>query len=159
MNLQQTRQLLQNSQSRFISLFEQSPQSMVLFSPSGYIRGANQAFEELFNLAADDLIAVNFNLIEHDTIMGSGIFEHIFIGFTRKFVELPQTVIFSGKTVRIVDNDDLWLRCCLYPVRDDQGEVIEVVMMHRDVSSQFPPSLLNFNRELENRVAERTRKL
>lgn len=159
MNQQQTHQLLQTSQSRFISLFEQSPQSMVLFSPSGYIRAANQAFEEMFNLAADDLIAENFNLIEHDTVMESGIFEHIFIGFTQKFIELPQAVVFRDNTVCIKGNEDSWLRCCLYPVRDDQGEVMEVVMMHRDVSTQFPPALFNFNRELENQVAERTRKL
>ncbi len=161
MNLQQTHQILKNSQSRFLALFEQSPLSMILFSPSGYIRVANQAFEDLFDIAAEDLIASNFNIIDHEKILKSEIFEHLAMGFSEGFIELPQTIFFSHGRVSIVDNDDSWLRCFIYPLKDDLGDVIEVVMMHKDISEQIygKNSLLKFNSELESLVEKRTTRL
>ncbi len=150
MNLQQTHQSLKNSQSRFLALFEQCPLSMLLFSPTGYIRFANQAFENFFNIEVQDLIASNFNIIEHEIILSSPVFEHVIKGFTQKIVELPQTIFFFDRSIKIVNKKDSWLRCFIYPVKDDSGNVIEVVMMHKDISG---------NRELENRVQKRTTRL
>lgn len=161
MNLAQTHQSLKNSQSRFLALFEQSPLSMLLFSPQGYIRVANQAFETLFSVGVHDLIASNFNMMEHEKVKSSEIFEYIIKGFTHHFVELPKTPFFSSGDLTIVNHEDCFLRCFIYPIKDELGNIIEVVMMHKDMSEQIraKDSLIRFNQRLENLVEKRTKRL
>ncbi len=153
--------ILKESQSRFLAIFEQSPISMILFSPQGYVRGANQAFEQFFGLEPEELITSNFNILGHESIQDPTLFITINKGFQDRFVELGQTILFTHDGIRVVSRERAWLSCSIHPIKDSLGEIIEVVMMHQDISGQKETenSLLMLNHELETVLKKRTAKL
>lgn len=147
--------------SRFFGLFQNSPMSMLLFSPEGYVRAANLAFTSIFQTSAENLIAANFNLLGHGKILSSGMAETVKEGFCRHLVELPETILFSGGTLVLADQLSSGLKSCIYPVRDEDGEVLEVVLVHLDAygGASAAQLLSGINLELENRVKKRTERL
>jgi len=89
---------------------------------------------------------------------------------TQQSVENPvDTVIKSGKTVGLsnhtvlISNDGTKydIADSAAPIHDDEGEIIGVVLVFRDVTDEYKKKeeLLALNSELENRVQERTQKL
>ena len=145
-------------QSRFFGLFENSPVSMLLFSPEGYVRAANTSFKKMFYTSAEDLMAANFNLLGHGKILASGMAETIFNGFHHYLVELPQTILFAGESVILVDKIASGLKSCIYPVKDERGDVLEVVLVHLDAygGPSAAQLLSGINLELESRIRKRT---
>ena len=143
--------------SRFFGLFEHSPVSMLLFSPEGYVRAANPAFKKRFYTSAEDLMAAHFNLLGHGKILASGMAETIFDGFHHHLVELPQTLLFAGESVILVDKVESGLKSCIYPVKDERGDVLEVVLVHLEVygGPSAAQLLSGINLELENRAKKR----
>ena len=147
--------------SRFFGLFENSPVSMLLFSPEGYVRAANLAFKTIFQTSAENLIAANFNLLGHGKILASGMADIIKEGFRLHLVELPETILFSGESLVLADRLSSGLKSCIYPVKDEDGDVLEVVMVHLDAygGASAAQLLSGINLELENRVRKRTERL
>lgn len=64
-NRKNTEQTLRQSEERFKLLFEFAPSGMLILSPDGYIRHVNQAFRQMLDFDADQLLDMPLHSLVH----------------------------------------------------------------------------------------------
>lgn len=134
---------LRESESRFRALMEQSPTAMAIFSANGTLQTLNRAWHEAAGLGAEvlDSLLGKLNLLSiaepqlhgfgvqvRSAFLGepSALPEHEFdLDGVLAWLGLPA----SGRGAR-------WLKCEFYPLKDDHGSVLSVVLSVKDVTSQ-----------------------
>ena len=145
----------QASEQRWRLLFEQSPLSVQIFAPDGQTKLFNDAWRRLFRLTDEQGLA--FNPLKAPDLIESGAVEHIRKAFDGEVVQVPP-VPFPVAT----DPPEIrWIGGLLYPLKNEAGEVLEVVVIHHDITEMkhAEQAMLELNQTLEHRVAERTDEL
>lgn len=122
---------LKISETRFRTIFEQSPLSMQILSPDGYTLQVNRAWENLFGLTLSDL--TGYSLLEDQQLVDRGILPQIQKALQGEAVAFPLVYYDAKQTFR--EGRDSWTQSFMYPVRDDDGNLREVVLMHQDVTA------------------------
>lgn len=143
------------NEQRWKLLFEQSPLSIQIFSPDGQTLLFNNAWRDLFRLSDEQGRA--FNVLEAPDLKASGAVELIRRAFEGEPVKVPP-VPFS---VSSDPPQTRWIGGVLYPVKDADNRVMEVVVIHHDITEmkRAEEAMLEINQTLERRVAERTTEL
>nr|MBA3241567.1 PAS domain S-box protein [Acidobacteriota bacterium] len=146
---------LRVSESRFRTLVEQSPVSTQIFSPDGRTLRVNRAWEELFGVRLEQL--AGYNILEDQQLEEKGIIEHIRRGFAGEAVAVPAVLYDPEETIPGLSrykDAKRWLRAVIYPVRDEEGRVREIVLMHEDITerTRAEESLKLHSLVLENMV-------
>jgi hypothetical protein len=118
------------SEQRWKLLFEQSPLSVQMFSPDGQTKRFNQAWKNLFLL--NDEQGYAFNVLNAPDLVASGAVNHIRKGFEGEVVQVPP-VPFSVNTD---PPETRWIGGLLYPLKNEAGEITEVVVIHHDKDSR-----------------------
>ncbi|MGN6812777.1 MAG: GAF domain-containing protein [Thermomicrobiales bacterium] len=138
---------------RFRTLFEQSPVSTQVFAPDGTPLLVNRAWERLWNTTLDQIAGYN---IRRDTQLAvRGLLPAVERGFAGEPTTLPPIQYAPGAAVAGLDAIPYrWVRAVIFPVKDESGQVREVVVQHEDITAQQEAY-----QHLEERVAERTREL
>ena len=142
-------------EQRWRLLFEQSPLSIQIFDPTGRTIKFNNAWRELFRLTDEQGLA--FNVLEAPDLIASGavnLIRRAFEGEPVKVPPVPFTVSSDPPQIR-------WIGGVLYPVKDAQGKLMEVVVIHHDITEmkRAEEAMLEINHTLEARVKERTGEL
>jgi PAS domain S-box-containing protein len=125
---------LRRSESRFRALFEQFPLSIQIFSPEGRALQGNHAWEALFGLTQEAVR--DFNPRTDPQLQE--VRDLIERGFGGEAVQLPATLFDPGA---VSETDDLepgggkWIQAFMCPVRDDEGVIREVIIVHQDVTA------------------------
>ncbi|HEX8362702.1 MAG TPA: PAS domain S-box protein [Longimicrobium sp.] len=129
---------------RFRAMYQQFPMSVQIFSPDGRTLEVNDACEELFGPRAT-------RSPNHDPAL-AGLLRDAYAG---EAVELPPALVDTR------DQAARWIQASARPVRGDDGEIREVILVHQDVTDlkSAQAALQRTNEELEARVAERTLEL
>jgi len=143
------------SERRWKLLFEQSPLSVQIFEPDGQTKLFNDAWRRLFRLSDEEGLA--FNPLKAPDLIESGAVGHIRKAFEGEVVQVPP-VPFPVAT----DPPEIrWIGGLLYPLKNKAGEILEVVVIHRDITEmkQAEQAMLELNQTLEHRVVERTDEL
>lgn len=143
------------SEQRWQLLFEQSPLSVQIFAPDGRTKRFNNAWRRLFRLS--DAEGLAFNVLEAPDLVASGAVEHIRKAFAGAVVEVPPvpfSVAGDPPEVR-------WIGGLLYPLKNEAGEILEVVVIHHDITEtrRAEEAMRALNQTLEQRVADRTKEL
>lgn len=143
------------SEQRWRLLFEQSPLSIQIFSPDGQTQKFNRAWSELFRLS--DEMGYAFNVLEAPDLVASGAVNLIRKAFEGDPVRVPPVPY----PVNTDPPETRWIGGVLYPVKDKNGDVMEVVVIHHDVTEvkRAEEAMLAINQTLEGKVTERTREL
>lgn len=143
------------SEQRWKLLFEQSPLSVQIFSPDGQTKRFNQAWKNLFRL--NDEQGHAFNVITDPDLNASGAVNHIRKAFEGQVVHVPPVPY----PIPGDPPETRWIGGVLYPVKNADGQIIEVVTVHNDIteSKRAAEALMEINQLLEQRVAERTTEL
>ena len=134
---EQTAAELRVSEARFRTLVEQSPMSTQIFSPEGLTLRVNRAWEELFGVRLEQLAGCN--ILEDQQLEEKGIIEQIRRGFAGESVAVPAILYDPEETVPGLSRHKdprRWLRSVIYPVRDEEGRVREIVLMHEDITER-----------------------
>lgn len=126
---------LRQSERRFRTLVEQSPLSTQIYAPDGSTLFVNHAWEKLWDTALDQI--GDYNVLRDAQLAEHGLLPAIERGFTGEPTVLPpipyeptrSAATFGGVQQR-------WVRAVMYPVKDDAGQVREVVFQHEDVTAQ-----------------------
>jgi PAS domain S-box-containing protein len=125
---------LARSETRFRALFEQFPLSIQIFSPEGRHLQGNRAWEELFGLPPE--VVRDFNpLVDPQLEEVRDLVER---GFGGEAVQLPPTffdpaaVAAPGEAA--APRAPMWVQAFLCPVRDGEGAIREVIIVHQDVT-------------------------
>lgn len=132
---QETRQKLQASESRFRSMVEQSPFSIQVVAADGRTLQVNPAWEKLWGMNMQ--AAANYNLRQDSQLVEKGVMPFVERGFAGEHTEIPP-IIYNP-----ADNPQLrgpvrnrWVRAHIYPIKDDRGALLEVILMHEDVTEK-----------------------
>ena len=132
---QRTEQALRSSEKRFRALVEQSPFGIQVLSPDGRTLMVNQAWEAMTGATLDALR--DYNLLHDEQLVRKGIMPAIEKAFAGEAVQIPPIAYNSAETPQVkVPETTFCTRAHLYPIKDDDGQIREVILMHEDVSEQ-----------------------
>lgn len=131
---------LAKSENRWRLLVSQSPFSTVIYSPDGRVLTYNQAAIDLWGLSDDDLefMKTTYNILQDDQLEASGTLPYIRRAFAGQATVAPpseyefQRMAVDGSFV----TDKRWITAHCYPVKDDMGQVYEIVLVHEDITER-----------------------
>ncbi len=131
---------LRVSEARLRLLVEQSPVGIVLYRPDGSVRYANPAARKMHRLSeeAQQYLLANYNVLEDAQLDAKGLLRYIKRAFEGKPVTLP-TVKYDPKDSAITQSlweQTIWLDSFVYPVKDEDGRLQEVVVVHNDITER-----------------------
>ncbi|WPU65714.1 PAS domain-containing sensor histidine kinase [Peredibacter starrii] len=129
---------LARSEKRFRAIFEQSPLSIQLLAKSGHTILVNPAYRQLWGVSEEfvqNYILKDFNLLKDKLLEESGQLETIKRAFKGETVGVPE-FLYDPAKVGVYDARARWAKGILYPLKNDQDEVQEVVVIHQDVTEQ-----------------------
>jgi len=131
---------LRESETRFQTFFEQSPFSTQIFRPDGSVIMLNSAFGKLWNAnpAESQYVVENYNILQDEQLEKTGLMPFIKQGFTDRFAEIPAIEYNPQKTDMVKDTHltTQWVLGHIWPIKDEQGRVQQVVLMHQDITAR-----------------------
>ena len=120
------------SEFRFQRLVEQSPLSTQIFWPDGRVRQVNRAWERLWGVTLAEL--PGYNILHDEQLARVGIMPQIRRAFAGEAAAIepipyvPDRGQYAGQA--------RWCGAYVYPVKDDAGNVEEVVLVHDDITER-----------------------
>lgn len=136
---------LWESEERFRTMVEQSPLSIQIMSPDGLTISINKAWENLWGISLDDL--KGYNILEDQQLEELGIMSYIKKGFSGQSAFIPAAGYDPGESIG--KGDKRWVQAHIYPVKDENGKIRNVVLMHEDITKR-----INAEAEIKKRVKE-----
>ncbi|KAA3664122.1 MAG: PAS domain-containing sensor histidine kinase [Chloroflexi bacterium] len=159
--LEESRQAeLTKNEKRYRKLISQSPFSTVVYSPDGRPLFYNKSAIELWDVSEQDVAFIkdHYNILQDQQLEEKGVLAFVRKGFSgQEAVAPPSQYIFErvGENGRIV-TDERWIVAHCYPILDDDQQILEVVLIHEDITERLESAekLEQRNRELTllNRV-------
>ncbi|MGO4478647.1 PAS domain S-box protein [Massilia sp. 2TAF26] len=128
-----------SQEQRFQALFQQAPVSIQILAPDGRTLGVNKAWETLFQIHEGSPLKELFlsgalNVLTDPQLVASGVTGYLRRALAGESVEIPpirfDTALLGGVAhVR-------WIRARAHPIIDERGTVVEVMLMHEDITEQ-----------------------
>ncbi|HUR41042.1 MAG TPA: PAS domain-containing protein [Verrucomicrobiae bacterium] len=121
---------------RYESLFEQAPFSMQRLDPTGRTLRVNAAWKRLWNIDGPGLEFVlgEYNILEDPQLEKKGIAAYLRRAFAGETVEMP-TIAYDPAELGIPGRI-CWVSAHAHPIRDSQGRIVEVMLIHQDVTER-----------------------
>jgi diguanylate cyclase (GGDEF)-like protein/PAS domain S-box-containing protein len=128
-----TQYRLRSSERRFRSLVEQSPFSIQVLAPDGHTRLVNPAWEELWGMKLEQI--ANYNILHDRQLFDKGVMSHIERGFAGEATEIsPIKYDPADNPVVSGPSRDCWVQSHIYPIKDESGKIVDVILMHQNVT-------------------------
>lgn len=126
---------LRVSEARFRTMIEQSPLGTQIFSPDGTMLQTNRAWERLWGVTLEQI--PQYNPLRDPQLIDKGVMPYIQRGFAGETVEIPPICYEPEVTIAgVTDIPFRWVRAYIYPVKDELGQIREVVLLNEDISEQ-----------------------
>ncbi len=125
------------SEARYRALVEQSPLSVQILSVTGRTLQVNAAWERLWGVTLDQI--GDYNILEDPQLASLGILAHLRKAFDGETARIPAMRYDPDVTLpdRSANEDPgRWVRAVAYPVKNRDGSVREVVLVHEDITEQ-----------------------
>ncbi len=123
---------LQESEERFRTMMEQSPLAIQIMTPNGRIVQVNDAYEKLWEITLKDLS--EYNILKDEQAKSLGVMPYIEAAFAGETLSLPPFEYGPQKTED--RGRTRWIQSYIYPVKDESGEIRNVIMTHEDISKR-----------------------
>jgi len=153
---------LEVSQTRFRDMFEQTPFSTSIFSLDGRPIEGNPAAIKLWGFTQEfyeNFMLKQYNILSDQQLVERGVMPLIQQAFAGEFVRLPPlsydpVELGSGSQPR-------WVEAYLYPLRNRDGSMREIVLTHEDVTQRkyFEEENRNIREQLLKKELEATQAL
>ncbi|HEX8368776.1 MAG TPA: PAS domain S-box protein [Pyrinomonadaceae bacterium] len=124
-------------ENRFRAVLEQSPFSIQIMSPDGYTIRVNKAWEQLWGVTLEQI--KGYNMLEDEQLVTKGIMPYIRRGFDGEATEIPPILYDPEETIPDMSRHaepKRWTKAVIYPIKDSDGKVVEVVLVHEDITAQ-----------------------
>ncbi|HUP29887.1 MAG TPA: PAS domain-containing protein [Usitatibacter sp.] len=127
------------AEARFRALFERAPFSVQLLAADGRTLQVNKAWEDLWQVTEGDgmkeYVLNEYNMLQDPQLAAKGVMAVLVRAFQGESVTLP-TVLYDpaeiGKAGRA-----RWVSAFAHPVADESGKVVEVILVHEDVTDRI----------------------
>ena len=155
-----TEDALRLSEARYRELVEQAPLSIQILAPDGTTSQVNTAWERLWGVTIDDV--AGYNLLHDPQIEARGLMPVIRRAFAGEAGHLPAILYDPDETLpdrSSHEDPKRWVRAVIYPIKDPDGSVREVVLIHEDITEQMhaEEQRRNVERERERLLLEAQR--
>jgi two-component system sensor histidine kinase UhpB len=127
----EAQQRLSLSEKRFRAIIEQFPYPVIICAPDGAVTGANLAWEIMWDEKREITLGRNIRTNPH--LVASGLaprVESVFTGHLAQSEPYLFDPTLSGKLGK-----KRWLQILLYPLKNQDGSVLEVILILLDVTS------------------------
>jgi PAS domain S-box-containing protein len=125
-----------DTEQRFQTLFEQAPFSVQLLSVDGRTLRVNQAWKDLWGAQdGDPLLAYvlsEYNMLADPQLQAKGVTPHLRRAFAGESVRLPLAYYDPGELGK--PGLARWVEATARPIKDAEGRVVEVMLIHEDVT-------------------------
>jgi len=150
---------LEEPARRFRAIFEAPVLSVQVFNPEGHYRTLNPGSERLWGLSLEQVSG--FNTRTDPQIAASGLLPLVERAFHGEATAIPPLRYDPQKTETLQAGSTNWMASAMFPVKDEAGELREVVMLQFEVGElkQSEDELRARQEELERAVDERTQEL
>jgi PAS domain S-box-containing protein len=123
---------LQQSETRYRRLFEESPFSTQIFGPDGQSLEVNAAWERFWQCPREEI--ATFNLLDDPQTAEIGLLSQVLPAFAGETVETSLVCYDPAKIGRT--GRERWVRGRLFALKDAVGAVQQVVFFHDDQTEQ-----------------------
>jgi PAS domain S-box-containing protein len=125
---------------RFRELFEQCPVSLQILGPDGRTLRVNQAWEDLWDIRAGTplmafVMSAEYNVLRDPQLVESGIARLLERACHGESVRLP--VIRYDVAALRGTGPVRWVAARAHPLKDNAGNIVEVMLMHEDVTDKM----------------------
>jgi PAS domain S-box-containing protein len=128
--LRKAQEATAENERRFRTLVEQSPLGVEIFAPDGHVLLANHAWEAIWGSSVSQL--GGYNVLFDQQLDRIGLRPYLLRAFRGEAAEIPPfryDPALSGRPGR-----PRWIHPYFYPVKDDAGQVREIVLIVQDVT-------------------------
>jgi len=145
------------SESRFRSIIEQFPYPVVTYTPNGDYTTANMAWEVMWQYKREDV--KEYNIRKDPQMSASGLSKYVEKAFAGE-VATSEPYLYDPRLIGH-DSRKRWMQMTLYPLKNDHGEILEVILILLDVTvnKEAEAEIKILNESLEKKVVERTMQL
>ena len=127
----------------YSELFDESPISIIIYTPEGSPIYSNPANLELWKFSPESgsRLRSTYNILNDPQLAAKGLMPDIKAALSGEVVEIPPAqydlaLANEGSEVKS-DLDDLWIRTFAYPLRNKDKSVSAIVLMQVDVTQQM----------------------
>ncbi len=124
------------SEEKFKSLMHQSPFVVELYNLDGLQISVNKAYEELWKFPAETTVN-KFNILKSKEVIDTGLISYVEQAYAGEAVDVP---IYrfdpTGDTEAKGEGRVRWLSTRIYPIKNQQDIVQNIVIVHMDVTDQ-----------------------
>jgi len=125
---------------RFKALFEQSPLSIQILAPGGRTMQVNKAWETLWQIHEGSalktfVLSEDYNVLRDPQLIESGI-----AALLERAMQGESILIPAGRyDVAVLGGSGpaRWVTARAHPLKDSDGKVVEVVLMHEDITDKI----------------------
>lgn len=133
----QHQEALRESEGRFRGLMEQAPFSIQVFSLDGRTVDVNQAWKELWGVSPEQI--ADYNILNDAQLEAKGVLKYIRRAFAGEAVSVPAiqyapNEMLPGQIRQA--GPERWVSAVAYPLKDDRGNVREVILVHEDITAR-----------------------
>jgi PAS domain S-box-containing protein len=126
---------LHQSEVRFRTLVEQSSLSIQILAPDGYPIQVNRAWEDLWGLTFDRLN--HYNILQDEQLTELGVMPYIKQAFAGRATAVPPVLYDPQQSLsHTATGIPRWVQAYIYPVKDETGQIREVVLLHEDITER-----------------------
>lgn len=128
---------LRRSEQRFRAVMEQSPLSTQMLTPDGRTVAVNRAWEDLWGLTLENLR--DYDMLQDPQLEERGVADYIRRGFAGEATAIPAIRYDPLTTVPDApprEDPARWVEGFIYPIKDEAGTIVEVVLVHHDITLQ-----------------------
>lgn len=128
-----------NSDIRFREVFDQAPISMQLLAADGSTLQVNQAWEAMWQGSLGDALKEyvlhgGYNVLTDPQLQAKGVTAYLLRAFAGEAVNIP-AILYDPADLGIVARPR-WVTARAQPIIDASGRVVEVVLMHEDITER-----------------------
>jgi len=128
-----------SSELRFRELFEQAPVSIQILDPNGFTLRVNQAWQNLWQIHEGGelyrlVLSRDYNVLSDPQLVEHGISDYLRRALAGESVQIP--AIRYDVAALGVSRRARWVTARAHPIKDAEGRVVEVMLMHEDISER-----------------------
>jgi PAS domain S-box-containing protein len=120
----------------FKAIMLQSPSVIELYDLKGLQINANKAYEELWGFPASHTIN-RYNILKSEEVIKTGLIDYVMRAYNGELVQVPEYRFDStGETEGKGKGRVRWLSTRIYPIKDNNNKVINIIVTHEDVTTK-----------------------